>query len=307
MIRFIKITAVLIASGVFGVTVMAWSNEPTALLLQVKGTVEFRNGAKEWKQVNRNKFLFNGYQVRTGGGGSCKLLNQQTNTIRVMQEDSEVEIGEAAVKLIKGKLSEGQPSVDFIGNLKRKFAKVQKYTVVLRSVRKGISADNSSANPIKLSEDYPDLVWENAGPGCSYRLVVGEKVFDIPPADGDMVRFRLKQLNPGQSDYRVQVIRNGIPEPGNRGTLRWMTGDESEAFRKGLKSIQEIDPDNGFLMGNYMDEQGLRIAAMDQYLTFFNKNPNANEMRPFLIKIYNDLKLKKLERKEINFYNSRIE
>lgn len=312
MFRFtLKAMFILFIGMVFCIPATGSPNEPVTLLLQAKGKVEYCNGTKEWKTVRRNKFLFEGYRVRTGDDGTCKLLNQQTNTIKVLTENSEVEIRGDGALSVAGGLSEDQPIVSILGNLKRKFVKVQKYTVVLRSAHKkqDVLQENISSRNIVLSQDYPDLVWENRGPEYSYRLIVGEKSFEVPPADSDTVRFRLPPLQPGQLAYKIQLLRDStlICDPIKSGSLYWMTDEERDNFRKGLGSVRELDPDNRFLIANYMDEQGISVAAMDQYRKFFQENTDANEMRPFLIKVYHDLDLENLKKEEIALYNREAE
>jgi hypothetical protein len=311
MFKFtVKAIFILFVGIIFCVPITASPNEPVTLLLQAKGKVEYRNGGKEWKRVHRNKFLFEGYRVRTGSDGSCKLLNEQTNTLKTLTENSEVEIHADGAVAVEGGLSEEQPIVSILGNLKRKFVKVQRYTVVLRSAHKKQDVSQENVPPgLVLSQDYPDLVWENSGAEYSYRLIIGDNVFDVPAADGDTVRFRLPQMKSGGFAYKIQVLRDGnvICDPLKSGTLYWMSDEERNAFQKGIQSVREIDPDNGFLIANYMDEQGISVAAMDLYRKFFRENPDTNEMRPFLIKVYHDLDLEKLKKREIALYNREAE
>ena len=63
-----------------------------------------------------------------------------------------------------------------------------------------------------------------------------------------------------------------------------------------------IDPDNGFLLGNVLDEYGFKVAAMDRFREFLSENPDINEVRPFLMKVYDDLKLRHLKQAEALLY-----
>jgi hypothetical protein len=53
-----------------------------------------------------------------------------------------------------------------------------------------------------------------------------------------------------------------------------------------------------------MEEKGLIVVAMDEYRQFFDQYPDENQMRPYLIKIYNDLNLSDLKLSEIKKYNT---
>ncbi len=164
----------------------------------------------------------------------------------------------------------------------------------------------TTAGDITLSDDYPDLVWENPGSRYGYQLIVGEKVFEIPGAEGDMIRFSLPRMDPGLFQYVIQVLFDGeiIYAPRKKNILRWMAEDEKQALNKEIQRIDDIAPGNGFLMGNLMDERGLKVAAMDQYREFLSEYPDAHETRPFLIKVLNELKLGKIEKTEIKKYRS---
>jgi hypothetical protein len=83
-----------------------------------------------------------------------------------------------------------------------------------------------------------------------------------------------------------------------------MSEKEQAQLLNQKKAIEEIDPENGFLLGNFLEEKGLIVAAMDYYRHFFERNPEENQMRPFLIKVYSDLRLSQLKKAEINRYNA---
>ncbi|MDM8517287.1 hypothetical protein QUF76_13885 [Desulfobacterales bacterium HSG16] len=74
-------------------------------------------------------------------------------------------------------------------------------------------------------------------------------------------------------------------------------------MKREILHIQKIAPDNGFLMGSLMEKRGLKVAAMDQYRRFLSESPDADETRPFLIKILNELKLEKLEKREMEMHH----
>ncbi|MDM8552374.1 hypothetical protein QUF72_19975 [Desulfobacterales bacterium HSG2] len=282
--------------------------DPLALLIQPKGTVMYSPDGERWKNVRRNRFLFEGWHVKTGSDGFCKLLNQETGMIESVESNTRVEIRTGGANVVRGTISEPKPAANFMSLLKRKFAKVQKYSAVKRHHKERAETELKTVREITLSRDYPDLVWENPGPKYSYRLVVGEEVFDVPGTRGDMIRFKLSRTNPGLSDYHVQVIRDGevAYTPEEKGRIRWLSQSEMKSFREKAERIRQTDPD-GFLLGSFMDDHGFKIPAMDQYRKFLSQNPDANEMRPFLIKVLGDLKLETLKQAELAVYHARTE
>lgn len=310
MNRLIKASLILSAAVLFSMSAAATPKDgPVILLIQAKGNVLFSADGKIWKNIRRNKFLYEGWHVRTGHDGTCKLIDQHTGMIQPVDNNIELVIRAGKIKAVKGVIDDPERAGTITGFLKRKFAKMQKYTVIKRHSAVKEQTKLKTAKNIRLSKDYPDLVWENIGPEYSYQLIAGEKVFDVPSAKGDMIRFRLPRMKPGQFDYCVQVLYKGeiLYSPEKKNRLTWLSDAEMKSFQDEKQDIQQVDSDNGFLLGNFMDEKGLKVAAMDQYRKFLSENPGANETRLFLIKIYNDLKLKKMKQTEIAVYQSQTE
>ena len=291
--------------------VLAGPEKPVTMLFQAKGMVEYSKDGKKWKKVRRNKFLFEGYLVKTGENGSCKLLNQKTNKTKLLAENSEIEILSNGAKATKGSLTEVSSFGNLLGDLTRKYDEAQraKYTVVRRAVNKPERIKLSTARSITLCKKYPDLVWENIGPEYSYRLEINDNAYEISSSKEKLVRFSIKNLKPGSHRYCVHVLKDNkiiySPNKRKRTIVNWLEDDKQ--IQQGIEAIVKIDSENGFLIGNFLEEQGLFVAAMDEYRKFFNENPQENEMRPFLIKIYNDLKLTSLKQEEIDKYNQMYE
>ncbi|CAN2041808.1 Secreted protein [Candidatus Magnetomoraceae bacterium gMMP-15] len=307
MNNLIKSLVIFFAIMLYVCTAMASSKAPVAMLLQPQGQVEYSKDGQKWKKVKRNKFLFEGYRVKTGADARCKLINQQTNLITKMGINSEVEIHADGIKAISGNLIESSSEVNLLAGLKRMFAKAQKYTVVRRAAKKKGKIKLITIKNITLSDDYPDLVWKNLGSEYSYRLIIDNRVFDVQPSSDDMVRFKLNQMKPGEFNYTVQVIKDGkiVYSPEKKRSLKWMSDNEKKDFKKGKNAINQLGAENSFLIGYYMETYELTVAAMDQYRQFFSENPDENEMRPFLIKVYNDLKLTNLKKEETDRYNNK--
>jgi hypothetical protein len=273
---------------------------PVVLLIQATGEVAYSTGGKQWKPIRRNKFLYRGYTLRTGADGRCKLLDQETDEIRTVENNTVVKIDEKGLKVLKGRISEASPAGGLAGFLERKFARVQKYTAVRRSANPRTPRQLKTARQITLSPDYPDLVWESWGPLYSYELTVGEKRFEVPPSKEDVIRFTLTAMTPGVFPYGVKVLYQGevLQRQKQDGELRWLSDEDAQAFNRRKMHIEELAREDGFLLGNLMDDEGFKVAAMDAYRRFMAENPEANEVRPFLIKVLSDLHLDRLRQRE---------
>ena len=273
---------------------------PAVLLIQATGEVAYSTGGEQWKPIRRNKFLYRGYLLRTGSGGRCKLLDQETDEIRTVGNKTVVKIGENGLDVLEGRVSEPSPAGGLSGFMERKFARVQKYTAVRRSADSQIPKQLKTARQIALSPDYPDLAWESWGPLYSYELTVGVRRFAVPPSKDAVVRFSLKGMTPGVFPYRVKVLYQGevLHSQQHDATLTWLSDEDVRAFNRQKAHIEAVATEDGFLLGNLMDDEGLTVAAMDTYQRFMAENPDANEVRPFLIKVLSDLHLDYLRQRE---------
>ena len=295
--------AVLLTALVPHVKAEGENSEPVLMLIQAVGEVLYSPDGKNWKKIYRNRFLYEGGLVKTGKDGTCRFFDPQRQTIQDMESDTEVEIHASGTVTRRGRISEPASAGSFMNFFQRKFTRVRKYVIIRRE-----DAGNSELKTVPeicLSADYPDLVWENMGPEYAYRLTVGEKTYDVPASEEDMVRFRLTGILPGTHSFHIEMVYQGelIGSSGKNGRICWLSDGEKRFFREKEGKIREIDPDNGFLLGNVMDEYGFRVAAMDQFRKFLAENPEIHEVRPFLIKIYSDLGLERRRQSESLLYH----
>lgn len=302
-----NIKALIILFILLLISPCAWAvnNEPIALLIQAKGKVTYTTDGKTWKLISRNKFLYEDDRIKTHETGQCKLINRETDMLQPINSNTEIRVSRKGIKVLTGDIPEAESSGDIISFLKRKFAKVQKYTVVKRNGKSLLNNYLQVASTITLSEAYPEIVWENLGPDYSYELVIDGKTFNVPESSGYMVRFKPGNMISGTFDYYVNVFYKGelLYIPKVKGNLRWLSETENQLFQKKVSRVHQIAEDNGFLLGNIMDEHGLKVAAMYEFQKFLSENPDINEARPFLIKIYNDLKLNKMKQNETVLYH----
>jgi len=286
---------------------MAEKQAPQFLLFKPEGLVQYSRDGQQWSEVVRNKFLYTTDQIQTGKNSTCKFLDQQNRTIQFLSENSQILINNNGIVKKYGLLTDQGSVTHLLGDMNKKYFKALRCSVVRRSVSKSFSFELKTAKSITISSNYPDLVWQHVGPEYSYRLSIDSHQFDIS-ADNNAstIRYTVPKLSSGQHDYFVTVLKNGTPlyEPSKKLKLYVMSDQEQTELLKQKKAIEDIDPENGFLMGNFLEEKGLIVPAMDYYRQFFEKNPDENQMRPFLIKIYSDLRLSHLKNVEINRYNT---
>jgi hypothetical protein len=308
------IGVVMLVSSVllsFSSTVAA-KEPPVAKLVQVNGNVEYSRNGTTWRRIRRTKYLFAGYHIRTGEEGSGKLVNQSSGKSQDLGANSLIKVGEKSIDLISGNLSKPkQESGSIFEGLANKFAKVQRYTTVRRSATTptNTSSCDSKVRTIKelsLSSSHPDLVWRNACPEHSYRLIIDGVSVEIPAeSTSEMIRYTVSNVKPGEHSYRVEVLdKDGtVYIPRKDSTFTWLTEKDEQALMANLKQAG----DDVFIATDLMEASNMTVAAMDAYREYFQENPDDNDMRPLLIGSYNDLKLSNLKDSEARLYNASLE
>ncbi|MBD3649163.1 MAG: hypothetical protein HUJ31_17325 [Pseudomonadales bacterium] len=293
-----------------GLSDVASAQAPVAKLVQVEGEVEYSRNGDRWRPVRRTKYLFPGYTIRTGEDGSGKLINQETGKSQELGPDSRIEIEETDIKVVSGSLtSPKEEEVSFFQGLLNKFARAQRYTTVRRSIDSGDDqCDNKvrTVREVTLSPSYPDLVWRNACPEYSYRLVIDGKKIEVPAqANAEMIRYTITDVKPGKHSYHVEVLdKDGtIYIPRRESSFTWLSEDQEEEILAGLDQFQQ----DVFMETNYLEEKNMWVAAMDKYRDFFQEYPDENEMRPLLIQSYQELKLSNLRENEARLYQAKLE
>ena len=307
-----KITALLslIALLALGSATKA-SVPPVAKLVEPQGNVEYRRGTSDWKVVKRTKYLFEGYGVRTGEDGSVRLISQVNGDSRQLRGGSEIQGSDSGVNLISGELSDSiSGDASFYQSLNNKFAKAQRYTTVRRSAGIGDtdSCDSKvrTIRKISISNAYPDLVWRNACPEYSYRLVIdnGSPIEVSAQSTSEMIRYNVSQATPGEHTFRVEVMDNDgiIYIPKRDSVFSVLTAEQEEVV---LSELEQIE-DDVILGANVLEQNGLFVALMDIFREHFAENPDDNGLRPLLIQAYQDLKLSNLREREARLYNASL-
>jgi hypothetical protein len=283
---------------------------PVAKIVQIEGDVEYSRNGTRWNPVRRTKYLFPGYHIRTGENGSGKLINQTSGKSQELGSNSEITISDGSIMVLAGSLSEPEEEeTSLFQSLMNKFAKAQRYTTVRRSANSGEDICNSKVRTIRsvtLSPAHPDLVWRNACPEYSYKLVVDGNAIDVPAqSTSEMIRYNVASLGEGEHTYHVEVLDNDgtIYIPKKKSTFKVLSPSEEKEV---LGVLEQVN-DDVFLATNLLEEKGMYVAAMDVYRDYFKENPDDNDMRPLLIQSYQDLKLSNLRESEARLYNAALE
>jgi len=283
---------------------------PVSLLIQAAGSVEVSRDGVKWAPVTRNKFLFAGDLVRTGGDGAGKLIDQTTNMAQTISANALLKVEADGVKAQSGTLSSPQlANADLAGGLANRFAEAQRYTTVRRSAHKeGAEIKLRLAQQVVLSASYPELAWEGFGKQYTYSLVIDGNAVAVPGADGAIVRYRVPELSAGKHSFTVAVLDGGkkVADAEKEGQIVWLAPAEDQALTAEVGKIKAAVPGDDFAVANLLDAKGVTVAAMDLYRKYFDENKNDNDMRPLLIKAYNDLKLHELREKEALTYNEKL-
>ena len=289
----------------------AQASGPVARVMDVQGSVEFSRDGERWESVSRTKYLFPDQYIRSGSDGRATVVNQGSGEVRNLGAATTIRVVDGDIEVVSGQNFgvQQQAGGGFWQAMRNKFATTQRYTTVRRSVR---SADQQpqvdTARYIAVGSEWPELVWSNAGPEYAYRLHIGDQSFDVAPSStSEMIRFRVPELPSGEHTYAVDVLLDGatVYAPRRRSTLNWLDDERSAAIKAELEAMRE-DPvrNDPFLLADYLEEQDLLVPALDTYRNFFSSNPEENDMRPFLIKAYHDLRLLDLREKEAITYNT---
>jgi hypothetical protein len=299
-----KLTLLFSLLLLFGTMAYGGKRDPIAVISQVKGKVEYTKNGRKWKKVRRNKFLFDGYRVRTGPKASGTVTNQRTGRNMILQPNSLMTVSLNGVSAQKGSLSEARSSSKLISGLMKRFSKSQTYTTVRRSLSKGKKLD--AVKHIILTEKYPCLVWENLGNQYRYELKIGGETYNIPPSKERIIRIRVKPFSETKKFFISAFIGNQKAadlKPLKRKkvrTIHWLNREEQREFDNSISTILETYPDNAFMLGSFFEKKKMWVAAMDQYKKYLADNPDEIEMTPYLFRVYKRLKLTRTYKEELN-------
>lgn len=283
---------------------------PVAKLSDVKGTVEYTRDGQTWHRVDASKYLFDGERARTAAESSAKLIDTRTGRAHTLAAKSMVVMRDGAAVVETGGLTQPeQENGASWQTLIAQFEEAQQFTKARRQPARDEPVMVATSAAITLSPTYPELAWENVGAGYGYRLVVDDDTYRIPIAStAEMIRYALPDLSPGAHAFMVQVALNDevVYTPRARSTLTWLSPEENRKYLNAEKQVREESGDDALVVASFMSAHGFLVPAMDQYRSHFQRNPEDNDMRPLLIKAYNDLELLQLREKEAIAYNAML-
>jgi len=304
MLKIIKSLCILLFI-IAGTQLNAEAYGPVGLLIKTQGDVQHSFRGKNQKKVYRNMFLFEGSTIKTGPGSSCRFIDQVNTKLVDVQENSEIQIIKTGVHVVSGKIKQGPVNGGFLQGIRRKYRRVQRYSSIQRRAHKHVDIDFSTVKRIVISKKYPDIVWENIGKQYEYQLHINNQVYTVPaPKNSDIVRYTLNNLAPGKYSYQVVAFRDNeqiiASDPNHQ--IEFISDEQQSKIEYSKHCILQLGEENLFIQAYHLEENGLIVAAMDLLKESADKDHANNDVRMFLIKTYNDLKLKKCKKKELVFF-----
>jgi len=280
---------------------------PLGLLIQTEGDVYHSFRGKTPKKVYRNMFLFRGSTIHTQANSTCRFIDQVNSTLVDVMENSEIQLVNTGVHVVKGNIQQGPLNGGFLNGIRRKYRRVQRYSSIQRRAHKDTDIFFETAKRIVISQKYPDIVWENHGSEYSYALKVGKKTFPVKAQKTTItLRYSLASIEPGQYTYQVIVLKDNktVAKSDPNHELVMLTDTEFSQIDSSQQCIDQLGEDNLFLKAYRLDEKGLIVAAMDLFYQYAKEVHQNNDVRLFLIKTYKELGLKKRKQKElVSFYH----
>lgn len=291
-----------------GNILFAASKDPVAVLFQVKGKVEYTKNGTKWKKIRHSKFLFAGYQIRTGDNSSAKITIQESGANLQLGSSAHFNVTENGLQTRKGRLIVRDSSSKLATGLMKRFTKSQTYTTVRRSLEKNKGVNIDTVRSTALSEAYPYLVWENPGSKYTYELKIGSTVQQVPATSDQIVRAKISPFE-GTKSFKINVLEKGsvvasLKPYRSKGknkehTLVWIGGAQMNDLEAKINDIKETYGSKSFMLGSLFEKQEMWIAAMDLYQEYLNDNPDDIEMTPYLFRVYKRLKLNRTYKEEL--------
>lgn len=305
MKTLVKITALLTALLFIAGSVNAGRRDPVAVLFQVKGKVEYSKDGKEWRKVRRNKFLFEGYKLRSGEDGTGRITVKQSGRNFDLKPNTKLEVSADDLVIQEGDLEKASLTSRLISGLIKKFSRSQSYTTVRRSASK---QELDAVRSVVVSNEHPFLVWDNICPECSYKLILGDETYEVPSTTDKVVRIHLNPFN-GTKAFKIAAIKDGtevdvLKQYRSRGeykdhTISWIDGERQQQLENDIAALAEEYGDESFMLGSFYEKEDMWVAAMDHYRNYLTENPDDYEMTPYLFRVYKKLKLDTVYKAEL--------
>jgi len=277
--------AVLLLSPV---QAFAAGKNPVAVLSQVKGDVTYSKNGKKWKKVRRNKFLKEGYSIKSGANGKGTLTVQGTGDSFTLTGNTTFHIKKGKIVTDAGKL-EAAASSALVAGLMRRFDQSQTYTTVRRSASSK-KLHLESARQLSLSKDHPFIAFENPGAEYKFRINVGKKSYNVPASKNAVVRAKIGKFD-GVQPYSIEVYKGKKKvysmKPYRQGKekksreLKWLSAAEAKNVQSQIKGTHAAFPGNDAMLSKVYEQAGLFVPAMDAYQAYLTESPDDEDIYPY--------------------------
>ncbi len=98
--------------------------DPVGVLFNVQGLVEYSKDAVKWKKVRRNKFVFSGYQIKTGSDATANVLSQKSGENFKISSGALVKVTDAKFEAVQGTVEPDVTAGPLTKALMKKLAKL---------------------------------------------------------------------------------------------------------------------------------------------------------------------------------------
>lgn len=278
-------------------------NDPSAVLSKAVGDVTYSKDGQKWKKVRRNKFLYQGYQVRVNG--SCMVCVQKDDKCVKFGSGSKFIVTEDGLAVTHGDFESMDDQSRMMSGLMKRFTKAQVYTTVRRS---SVGAFFKPFRTMTLSDKYPKL-YLHKQPNSTYEVTVGDYIIkgDDIYDDEDIVIVKVPKFD-GSRFVSIKIIRDGKSEIFNQyrsiGQLQPITVSwNNEIDAEANKILRETD--NFFLVGSYYESQGAYVAALDNYYLYLNDTGEI-EMTPYAFRLLKKLNLTTYYKNELEKWKQKM-
>jgi len=303
-LTYLRLVVLLACLSIAGNGFAVNQKVPLALLVDLKGSASVSADGLQYKPITSGLFLLDGSHVKTGADGSGVIIFLQQDNMIKIESNSHIEILNGYIKKVSGSFKDMASSENVLKDIDQEYLKSMKSTFC-RKTSKKMKVKVSLPRSMTVSKDYPLLIWSNCGEEYTYQLTVGNNTYDVPASKDKVVRFTLPELNPGEYQYGVKVLKDGdiIYKPKRAKTLTVLADDAIADLKKSKAVIDRLANGNLVLLGMRLSQFKLNAAAFDAYDRYFQANPEENPMRPFFIQACHDLKLKAMKLEQVGLFN----
>jgi len=282
--------------------VVAAQGFPVARVIPLAGIVEVQESDDDWRTINEAAILFVGDRVRTLADSRATIYLQDKPGATIIHEETDLQIADGKLMIVHGSVSESQDSDDgFFARLIENLIAARAYVIQTRESQ--CDPMVRTTRHITLSALHPELVWRNACSDYGYRVIIDDEVFSVPEgATTQTIRFRVKNVFPGEHPYRVQVLDGDqvVYSQATESTFTWIDDDAANEIASVLNQRNR----DALELADYLERRGLLVPAMELYEEYFRLNAADNHLRPLLIKSYAELRLNNMQANEVRIFQS---